>query len=76
MNPFLGFIAKFIAKVLTGGGILPANDWKSVAGLILALAGVVANYLQVDVPNVNNDIVTFIGSLLAAFGLGDKSSRA
>ena len=71
----MNWIIKLVADMLLKG-MSPIDDFKTIIGLVIAVAAYVATAMGVEIPALGNDLTSFIGYLLAAFGLGHKGGKA
>ncbi len=74
MNFAFQWFANFILKMMTGGGVLPDGNWKTIFGYGLAFVLYVSRtYFGVEVPVLGGEWAEFIAVLFGTFGLGHKA---
>ena len=67
-----------LAKMVVGmllKGLGPLNGWKTIAGLILAVVNLAAQYMDIVPAALPTQFGDIIASVMIGLGLGDKMGK-
>ena len=67
---FFNIVTKILLK-----GLGPLNGWKTIAGIVLAVVNLAAQYMDVMPAALPTQFGDIIASVMVGLGLGDKMGK-